>query len=392
MYDKTPAVVVLSGGQDSATCLALALRLHKEVHTISFDYGQQHRIELDLAHALANRLGAASHRVVKVDALKDLFTSALMQTADDKTVNDPHPEKAGLPASFVPQRNAIFMTLAHGLAQKLGAKEVYTGVCQTDYSGYPDCRSVFIQNLNKALNIGYEADIHFNTPLMQATKAETWAIAAELGVMDIIRDSTNTCYNGNRERYWDWGFGCGECPACELRAKGYNEFMSGRNMISNTDLHAFMAGVRDAQANGEALTQDEARAVMAKAHEAGIKPLTEEQLQYLEDNDTAPLPRPTRLDGTELTDEEIMLNAKGKDDALVQRVGAVPEMIGDPLYGSARAIAIKAAEEYGQEHGYTTPTVDFEPHDWVVRAVMLGMVIQELQSGNARIDAEGGEH
>lgn len=269
---KTPAVVVLSGGQDSVTCLALAHRLHEVVHTISFDYGQKHHVELELASKASAYFGSASHNVVKVSALKDLFTSALIGTAGDYTVNDLHPEKAGLPASFVPQRNAIFLTLAHGLAQQLGAKEVYTGVCQTDYSGYPDCRSGFVMRLQLALNVGYEAKIHFNTPLMLATKAETWAIAAELGAMDYVRDWTNTCYNGDRDHYHEWGYGCGECPACVLRAKGYADFLTKRNMMSNADLHAYVEGylTRDDQLDDEHNAVEVLDTAEANHHTVGL--------------------------------------------------------------------------------------------------------------------------
>lgn len=222
MYKK-PAVVVLSGGQDSATCLALALsRDHSAVHTITFDYGQRHAVEIDCAVDLARRWNVPN-QVVPLYQLRDLVTSALLTTGED--VGASHARLTNLPASFVPARNALFITLAHGLAQEVGAGHIYLGVCETDFSGYPDCRQAFIVAMESALNVGYQASIKIETPLMYRTKAETFKLARDLDVLPDIIDGTHTCYNGDREHVHAWGRGCGECPACLLRAKGYNEYL-----------------------------------------------------------------------------------------------------------------------------------------------------------------------
>lgn len=225
MRHPTPAVVVLSGGQDSMTCLALARVNAPKVHAISFDYGQRHKVELQAAATICEKWNVP-HTVVEVGALRSLVTSALTNTTDNVSAN--HPRLKNLPASFVPARNALFLTLAHAYAQEIGAGFVYTGVCQTDYSGYPDCRDVFVLKLQKALNVGYEADIKFETPLMYVNKAATFRMAHELGVLPDIIEHSHTCYNGERDKVHAWGRGCGECPACKLRAKGWDEFLAGR--------------------------------------------------------------------------------------------------------------------------------------------------------------------
>lgn len=216
-----PAVVVFSGGQDSTTCLLQARRNHEEVYALFFDYGQRHVIEHVSARLICEQLDVPLN-VVKLDFLTGLVTSALLGTG---SVSAPHAHKAGLPASFVPNRNALFLTIAHAYAQEVGATHIYTGVCQTDYSGYPDCRLDFIKKLEAALNEGYQTSITIVTPLMFLNKAQTFTLAHELNGLSIILDMTHTCYNGNHETEHAWGFGCGECPACVLRAKGYHEFI-----------------------------------------------------------------------------------------------------------------------------------------------------------------------
>lgn len=220
------ALVVLSGGQDSMTCLFYALATREpgaKVHAVAFNYGQKHVIELESARRVCE-LFDVPFQVIEFDFLKSL-TSALTDSSMDVSAN--HPRLGELPASFVPNRNALFLTMAHGLAAELKCQEVWTGVCQTDYSGYPDCRAEFIWQLNLALSTGYQASIAFVTPLMNATKAETFALADALGHLETIVDFSHTCYNGDHETFHNWGFGCGECPACKLREKGWNEFKAG---------------------------------------------------------------------------------------------------------------------------------------------------------------------
>lgn len=223
MKPNNSAVVVLSGGQDSMTCLGLALKQYHEVHAIGFAYGQRHRVELEQA-AQACAKHDVPFRVVSLDFMPQLVTSALTGEGD---VGAGHAYKPGLPASFVPARNALFLTLSHAYAQELGAKTILTGVCETDYSGYPDCREAFILELANALNIGYETDIQIRTPLMHMTKSETFELASRTGFLTEVLNLSHTCYNGNRDRINDWGFGCGECPACKLRAEGWAQFQVG---------------------------------------------------------------------------------------------------------------------------------------------------------------------
>lgn len=216
-------IVVFSGGQDSTTCLGVALKECQDVTCIAFDYGQRHAVELECARSICNNRGI-DLRVVKLDALKDLgITSALLQEGD---IAASHVANSELPASFVPARNAMFLTLSHALAQELEADAIYTGVCQTDYSGYPDCRQEFITQLGRALNTGYEQKISILTPLMNLTKAETFELAHDVGFLDVVLDESHTCYEGDHATENEWGYGCGECPSCLLRKKGYEEFNS----------------------------------------------------------------------------------------------------------------------------------------------------------------------
>lgn len=215
------ALVVLSGGMDSITCLGYALAVYKQVEAITFAYGQRHACEIEAAFQVC------AHRDVKLkiaetNILQTLVTSAL--TTKDMPISVTHSRERTLPASFVPVRNAFFLTLAHGYAQEIGAGVIITGVCQTDYSGYPDCRENFIKALESALNIGYEKEIQIETPLMFKTKAETFAFAEEFGILSDVLNISQTCYEGDREVLHEWGYGCGECPACKLRAKGWEEY------------------------------------------------------------------------------------------------------------------------------------------------------------------------
>jgi 7-cyano-7-deazaguanine synthase len=220
------ALVVLSGGQDSVTTLGVALAEYDAVETIMFDYGQRHSVELIQAQEIC-RLHGVPFTSMKIPMLQELGDSALIEGSEHTDVNKPHHANKDLPASFVPNRNALFLTTAHAMAQKIGAQDILTGVCQTDYSGYPDCREVFIKSLEKTLNVGYETDISIKTPLMNLTKAQTFALAESCGFLDTVVALSHTCYLGDRTKMHEWGAGCGECAACKLRKKGFEEFKEG---------------------------------------------------------------------------------------------------------------------------------------------------------------------
>ncbi len=218
------AVVVFSGGQDSTTCLIQALRQYDEVHCVTFDYGQRHHAEIDVACRISKELGATAHKVLDVTLLNELAISSL--TRDNIPIPDfSESEKSGLPSTFVPGRNILFLTLAAIYAYQVEAEAVITGVCETDFSGYPDCRDEFVKALNKAVNLGIARDLRFETPLMWLNKAETWALADYYQKLDFVRKQTLTCYNGIQ------GDGCGECAACHLRAKGLNHYLDNTQSI-----------------------------------------------------------------------------------------------------------------------------------------------------------------
>ncbi|MEI7344968.1 7-cyano-7-deazaguanine synthase QueC [Dickeya chrysanthemi] len=212
----TSAVVVFSGGQDSTTCLIQALQQYDDVHCVTFDYGQRHRAEIDVAAALAQTLGARAHKVLNVGLLNELAVSSL--TRDNIPVPEFDAAADGLPSTFVPGRNILFLTLASIYAYQVGAETVITGVCETDFSGYPDCRDEFVKALNQAVALGLAKDIRFATPLMWLNKAETWALADYYQQLETVKNHTLTCYNGIK------GTGCGQCAACHLRAKGLAEY------------------------------------------------------------------------------------------------------------------------------------------------------------------------
>jgi len=214
-----PALVVFSGGQDSTACLGWALNRFPRVEVVSFAYGQRHGVELTQAALIAQRAGV-QHRVVDIGFFGSLVHSALTGAGDIATA---HPDHPGLPASFVPNRNAVFITLAHALAQTLGAKSLVVGVSQTDYSGYPDCREPFLLAMGRALNLGAETDIAIEAPLLHLNKAQVFALAQAEGVLDLVLELSHTCYQGTAAMN-PWGRGCGACPACLLRKKGWKEF------------------------------------------------------------------------------------------------------------------------------------------------------------------------
>ncbi|MFH6910059.1 7-cyano-7-deazaguanine synthase QueC [Vibrio sp. LQ2] len=213
------AVVVFSGGQDSTTCLIQALTQYDEVHAITFDYGQRHKLEIEVAKSLGKELGVTTHKVMDVSLLNELAISSL--TRDDIPVSH-ELQSNGLPNSFVPGRNILFLTLAGIYAYQLGAKTVITGVCETDFSGYPDCRDEFVKSMNEALNKGMEYPLTIKTPLMWLDKAQTWELADKYGALDLVKNKTLTCYNGVI------GSGCGECPSCVLRKQGLDKYLETR--------------------------------------------------------------------------------------------------------------------------------------------------------------------
>ena len=208
--DTRAAVVVLSGGQDSTTCLAWALRRFDRVAAITFDYGQRHRVELEAAAAVARAAGIDEHRVVRVSSLAELGGNAL---AGDHQAVIATSERDGLPTTFVPGRNLVFLTLAAAWAYQLGCAELVTGVCQTDFSGYPDCREATMAALQVALRAGMDAPFTIHTPLMHLDKAGSVRLAQELDALPLLAYS-HTCYQGAVPP-------CGACPACELRARGF---------------------------------------------------------------------------------------------------------------------------------------------------------------------------
>ncbi len=229
--DNRKALVLFSGGQDSATCLAWALQRFSHVETIGFDYGQRHAIELDCRAPLLERLRAMfpgwAERLGR-DHLLDL--SVLAQISDTALTDSRQIEMTakGLPNTFVPGRNLLFFNLAGALAYRRGLSVLVGGMCETDFSGYPDCRDNTLKCLQVSLSLGMDTPMVIDTPLMWLNKAQTWQMAQELGgqqLLDLLIEQTHTCYLGERSLRHDWGYGCGKCPACELRAAGYRGFV-----------------------------------------------------------------------------------------------------------------------------------------------------------------------
>ncbi|HYE55396.1 MAG TPA: 7-cyano-7-deazaguanine synthase QueC [Chitinophagaceae bacterium] len=212
------AVVLFSGGQDSTTCLFWAKQQFREVRALGFSYNQKHEVELKQAAIIAEQAGVP----FKVMDLRGMLHGSAL-TEHDKDVSAAHELNHQLPASFVPGRNAVFLTIAISHAYTLGIHDVVGGMCQTDYSGYPDCRRDFIDSLQTTMRLALDADVRIHTPLMYLTKAETWKMAYDLGVLDIVRDLSHTDYNGDRTTYNEWGYGKLDNPASVLRAKGYEE-------------------------------------------------------------------------------------------------------------------------------------------------------------------------
>ncbi len=228
------ALVLFSGGQDSATCLAWALERFDRVETVGFDYGQRHAVEMEarlnvregMAKVLpqwADRLGP--DHVVDLTGYGKIAESAL--TAERAIEMDAR----GLPTTFVPGRNLVFLTCAAALADRRGLEVLVGGMCETDFSGYPDCRRDTVEAMARALSLGLDKPVVIDTPLMALTKAQTWELADRIGgatLVDLIVDASHTCYLGDREHRHDWGYGCGHCPACELRAAGHQQWVESR--------------------------------------------------------------------------------------------------------------------------------------------------------------------
>lgn len=231
------ALVLFSGGQDSTTCLADALGRFERVETLGFDYGQRHSIELDVRLQVLERLRRefphwdarlGEDHLLKLDVLAQVSESSLTQDIAFAM------QANGLPNTFVPGRNLLFLTLAGALAYRRGLEVIVTGVCETDYSGYPDCRDDTMKAMQLALSLGMDRRLVVDTPLMWLDKAQTWALAERLGGQALVRlvvEATHTCYEGERGQLHAWGHGCGHCPACELRARGWERYAASRASV-----------------------------------------------------------------------------------------------------------------------------------------------------------------
>jgi 7-cyano-7-deazaguanine synthase len=228
------ALVLFSGGQDSTVCLAWALERFAHVETVGFDYGQRHAVELAVRprirdHMVALKLNwkarLGDDHMIKLDALAAVSDTALTRDTAIEIADN------GLPTTFVPGRNLIFFSFAGALAYRRGARHLVAGMCETDYSGYPDCRDVTVKAVQETLSLGMDRSFTIHTPLMWIDKAATFALAEEIGgaaFLDLVVEDSHSCYLGDRTRRHDWGYGCGQCPACQLRAKGFATFMSRR--------------------------------------------------------------------------------------------------------------------------------------------------------------------
>jgi 7-cyano-7-deazaguanine synthase len=229
----TKALVLFSGGQDSTTCLAWALSRFESVETVGFDYGQRHRVELDARITVLDSIRStfkhwaprlAADHVIALKFLSEISETSLTRESEIAM------QANGLPSTFVPGRNIVFMTAAAAVAYRRGIEVLVGGMCETDFSGYPDCRDDTLKALQVALGLGMDYRFVIETPLMWIDKAQTWALAGRLGderLVELIIEKTHTCYLGNRESRHVWGYGCGTCPACELRAKGFAKYRAG---------------------------------------------------------------------------------------------------------------------------------------------------------------------
>ena len=212
------AIVVFSGGQDSTTCLFWALEKFERVIAVTFDYNQRHKLEIECAKNIAKDLGV-EHHILNMDLLNQLTPNALTRS----DIDIKNGEDGNLPSTFVEGRNMVFLTFAAILAKVKGARHIVTGVCETDFSGYPDCRDIFIKSLNVTINLAMDYNFVIHTPLMWIDKAATWKMADKYGKLDYVRNNTLTCYNGII------GDGCGECPACILRKRGLEAYLNNKS-------------------------------------------------------------------------------------------------------------------------------------------------------------------
>ncbi|WP_099363248.1 7-cyano-7-deazaguanine synthase QueC [Fredinandcohnia onubensis] len=220
MLKDEKAIVVFSGGQDSTTCLFWALETFKEVEVVTFNYNQRHKQEIECAKAIASEVNVTQY-ILDMQLLNQLAPNAL--TRNDMEIKEG--EDGELPSTFVPGRNLLFLSFAAVLASQVGAKHIITGVSETDFSGYPDCRDSFIKSLNVTINLSMDQQFVIHTPLMWLDKAQTWKLSDDLGVLDFVREKTLTCYEGII------GDGCGECPACKLRKNGLTLYLESRERV-----------------------------------------------------------------------------------------------------------------------------------------------------------------
>ncbi|RYF44184.1 MAG: 7-cyano-7-deazaguanine synthase QueC [Comamonadaceae bacterium] len=228
MHNK--ALVLFSGGQDSATCLAWALQRYETVETIGFDYGQRHKVELDCRLTVLDRLRSDFPRWAQRLGQDHLLDLGLLGQISDTALTDDRAiafAQGGLPNTFVPGRNLLFFTFAAAIAYRRGIPVLVGGMCETDYSGYPDCRDDTLKALQVTLGLGMDTRLVIETPLMWIDKAQTWRLTEQLGgapLVELLRTATHSCYLGDHHTLHDWGYGCGACPACELRARGWAGF------------------------------------------------------------------------------------------------------------------------------------------------------------------------
>lgn len=213
------ALVVFSGGQDSTTCMFYALKHFEEVELVTFQYGQRHDLEIEIAQKIAKEHNL-KHHLLDMSLLSQLSPNALTHHEIEITENED-----GIPNTFVPARNLLFLSFAGALSYQIGAKHIITGVCETDFSGYPDCRDSFIKSMNLSLNLSMDKNFVIHTPLMWLNKKETWALSDKLGALQYVREKTLTCYNGIVSD------GCGECPACMLRNQGLEAYLATKGSI-----------------------------------------------------------------------------------------------------------------------------------------------------------------
>jgi 7-cyano-7-deazaguanine synthase len=231
---NSSALVLFSGGQDSATCLAWALDRYEKVETIGFSYGQRHSIELKCRDTFLTKLkNKFPDWATKLDQDHLLDLSLLGQISDTALTQEKaiQMEKSGLPNTFVPGRNLLFLTFAAAVAYRRNLKIIVGGMCETDYSGYPDCRDDTIKALQVAISLGLDTRLVLETPLMWIDKAATWRLANDLGsneLVELVKEDTHTCYMGDRSKRYDWGYGCNSCPSCDLRRVGYEKFSIGK--------------------------------------------------------------------------------------------------------------------------------------------------------------------